>query len=73
MTLPKIIERTLYEPIAEYLRANGFEDVITEARAGEKDFSDLTFTIHNELFVVEVKISKSTTSLSLSAMAQAAR
>ncbi|MEM3845466.1 MAG: N-6 DNA methylase [Candidatus Parvarchaeota archaeon] len=73
MTLPKIIERTLYEPIAEYLRANGFEDVITEARAGERDFSDLTFTIHNELFVVEVKVTKPTTTLSLGAMAQAAR
>jgi hypothetical protein len=73
MSLPKIIERTLYEPIAGYLKENGFEDVVTEARAGERDFSDLVFTIHNKLFVVEVKISKPTTTLSLSAMAQAAR
>ena len=73
MALPKIIERTLYDPIAEYLRASGFEDVVTEARAGERDFSDLVFKIHGKLFVVEVKIAKATTTLGLSAMAQAAR
>lgn len=74
MPLPKIIERTLYEPIAAYLLANGFEDVVTEAHTGEKDnSSDLLFTLQNKRFVVEAKIGKPTTTLSLRTMAQAAR
>lgn len=73
MVQPRIIERTLYDPLAVYLRDIGFQNVVTEARAGERDFSDLTFELSGTLFVVEVKIAKPTMTLGLKTMAQAAR
>lgn len=73
MPPPRIIERTLYDPLAVYLRSLSFQNVVTEARAGERDFSDLTFEINSTLFVVEVKIAKPTMTLGLRTMAQAAR
>lgn len=63
MPQPRIIERTLYDPLAVYLRSLGFQNVVTEARAGERDFSDITFEIGGALFVVELKIAKPTMTL----------
>ncbi len=70
MTLPQIIERTLYPPLAKYAGGIGF-DAIGEASTGSGTFSDLVLTIHDERFVVEVKLAKPTTTLGLKAMAQA--
>lgn len=70
MSLPKIIERTLYPPLTNYLQKTGFE-ATGEASTGDGTYSDLLIKIKNESFVVEVKIGKPSTTLSLKAMAQA--
>ncbi len=70
MSLPKIIERTLYPPLTNYLQKTGFE-ATGEASVGDGTYSDLLIKIKNERFVVEVKIGKPSTTLSLKAMAQA--
>jgi len=72
MSLPRIIERTFYPPLAEYARSIGFE-AIGESGIGEGAFSDLLVKIKGVSFVVEVKLGKPTATLSLGAMAQAAR
>lgn len=70
MSLPKIIERTLYPPLTTFLQKIGFE-ATGEASTGDGTYSDLLIKIKNERFVVEVKIGKPSTTLSLKAMAQA--
>jgi len=69
----RIIERTLYDPLSDFLREIKF-DSIGESRAGmEKDFSDIVFTYGKDKFVIEVKLEKDTPTLSTKAIAQAFR
>jgi hypothetical protein len=66
---PRLIERTLYPPIIEYLRNRGFES-IGEAGLSE-GFSDIVFSINGHRFVLEIKIEKFSSALSTRAIAQA--
>jgi len=67
MVLPKIEERTLYEPIITYLRSIGF-DAIGETKVTKKH-PDILFKVNSVSFVVEVKIGK--LDVGLKAVAQA--
>ena len=67
----RLIERTLYPPIVEYLNSIGCE-AIGEAKAG-KGASDIVFDISNSRFVVETKIGNQSAVLSSQALAQAFR
>lgn len=66
---PRLIERTLYPPLIEYLRTMGFE-AIGEAGLSEGD-SDVVFSINHHRFVLEIKIEKFSSALSTKAIAQA--
>jgi hypothetical protein len=66
----RVIERTLYPPIVEYLRSINI-DSIGESSAGERGFSDVVFTIEDHKFVLEVKLDKFSSSLSMKAISQA--
>lgn len=72
MSLPRIIERTIYPILVGHLKDRGIE-AIGEAGASDGNFSDILFKIKEELFLIEVKIGKASTTLGLKAMAQAER
>ena len=60
MDIERVIERTLYHPIASILEETQFQDVLTEARQGTAaKFTDLTFSYEHgqkkHKFLVEVK------------------
>jgi len=67
----RIIERTFYPPIVEYLNKIGF-DCIGESKVGT-GASDVVFRLNEQKFVVETKLGKETTTLSTKAVAQAFR
>ena len=67
LALPKIEERTLYEPLIGYLRELGF-DAIGETRV-TTSHPDILFKVDNVSFVIEVKIGRP--EIGLKAVAQA--
>lgn len=67
MTLPKIEERTLYEPLIRYLKEIGF-DAIGETKV-TTSHPDILFKVDSVSFVIEVKIGKP--EIGLKAVAQA--
>jgi hypothetical protein len=67
LALPKIEERTLYEPLISYLKKIGF-DAIGETRV-TTSHPDILFKVDDVSFVIEVKIGKPETGLK--AVAQA--
>lgn len=70
----RVIERTLYPPLVEYLKSIEFNSAIGEANLGVgRGASDVVFTLDDQKFVVEVKLEKLSTILSTSAIAQAFR
>ena len=71
MTGLRIIERTLYPPIVQYLNSIGF-DSVGEARVGS-GASDVVFALNDQKFVIETKLDKLTSKLSTKALAQAFR
>lgn len=70
----RVIERTLYPPLVDYLKSIEFNNAIGEANLGVgRGASDVVFTLDDQKFVVEVKLEKLSTILSTSAIAQAFR
>ena len=67
MTLPKIEERTLYEPLISFLKRMGF-DAIGESKV-TTSHPDILFKVDTVPFVIEVKIGKP--EIGLKAVAQA--
>ncbi len=66
----RVIERTLYPPIVEYLRTIGF-DSMGESSAAGKGFSDVVFSMNGHRFVLEIKLDKFSPALSTKAISQA--
>jgi len=67
MAIPKIEERTFYEPLIRFLREIGFK-AIGETTIGDQKQPDVLFQIEDLKFVVEVKLG---TKVGLKAVAQA--
>lgn len=65
----RVIERTLYPPIVEYLRKIGF-DSIGESKISQGS-SDVIFSLNSSRFVLEIKIERPSPTLSTKAIAQA--
>jgi len=65
----RIQERTLYPSIVKYLQSIGF-GAIGEAGIG-RGASDVVFTLNDQKFVIEVKLAKPSTTLSVEALSQA--
>ena len=67
----RVIERTLYPPLVDFLKEIGF-DSIGEARIG-KGASDVIFTLNGHRFILEIKIEKFSPTLSTNAIGQVLR